>query len=736
MKTIVRTAPLLGIAGVIAACSAPASSPEITSSQSQPLTRGQSSGHGKKLLAWGVEGAGAVGDGLATGIRTSPVEIGVAEGVPQPQQLAAGWNYSLLLGVDGSVWAWGTNEHGQLGDGTFMERDVPTPVPGINDAVYIAAGYHNSAIIRSDGSVWVWGENFYGVLGLGFRDGNDYPGPTQKIPNLTGVKKIVIVGFGIEALKNDGTLWAWGYNSLGDLGDAIPSEDLVTSPTQTLTAFGPIADLAGSIAYSHQVLLRPDGTVWTLGSNVEGQLGNGSMDTLPHPTPFQLAAFDGVTTGGVQVATGLYHQLILDTTGHVWSWGNPFYGTGLPQPVLVPTQIPGLDAVSSITAGEYHSFAIRQGKLYEFGFDQVQNSMTPTEMPGVSNVKLISAVAQDLAWADDTALCPTGTTYTVTDLAPLPGDFETQVFAVNELGIAVGISEGFGGLHAVEWADGVPIPLGTLPGNPELWPLSINDLGEAVGFSEAVGEIFQAVSFQGGAVTSLPTLPGASDPQLFSVNNLGVAVGAADLADGVHAVEFSGSAMLDLGRGPLGGGARAFDVNTAGQVIGVSWNSSAAQATRFAPGAPTSLGGLAGYPFCAADGENQNGDAVGQCENAAQTSTQAVIFQQGAAIPLGMLPGDTSSGASTINARGQAVGYSSNSTTSHAVLFENGNVVDLTTRLAPGSTWSFAVALRINDQGQIVGNGSPTGGPCRGAPLFGCGPIPHGFLLTPTCPLR
>jgi alpha-tubulin suppressor-like RCC1 family protein len=136
----------------------------------------------------------------------------------------AGYWHSVALRNDGTMWTWGHNDYGELGDGTTDWRSVPVQVSGLTGIAAIAAGPLHTVAVKSDGSVWAWGENGWGQLGVGTTS-NFYPVPTPvQASGITGATAVA-VGYGYTvALKNDGTVWAWGDNEYGQLGDGTSAE--------------------------------------------------------------------------------------------------------------------------------------------------------------------------------------------------------------------------------------------------------------------------------------------------------------------------------------------------------------------------------------------------------------------------------------------------------------------------------------------------------------------------------
>src|SRR5581483_5454341 len=167
------------------------------------------------VWAWGGNGSGQLGDGTTTD-RATPARVG---GLERVTPVAAGGgpygSHSLALDADGTVWAWGDNSHGELGDGTTTSHPTPTRVAGLGRVTAIAAGDAHSLALLDDGSVWAWGNNDAGQLGDATTDAR--PRPVQ----VRGLERVTAIAAGTYfslALTNDGSVWAWGANGSGQLG--------------------------------------------------------------------------------------------------------------------------------------------------------------------------------------------------------------------------------------------------------------------------------------------------------------------------------------------------------------------------------------------------------------------------------------------------------------------------------------------------------------------------------------
>ncbi|MCW5943134.1 MAG: hypothetical protein KIS66_12945 [Fimbriimonadaceae bacterium] len=301
----------------------------------------------RTVWAWGGNANGQLGDGTNSS-RPTPVRV---PGLASVIGLSAGGSHSLVLRSDGSVWAWGANAQGQLGDGT-QGQDAPTPIAtqGLADVRALAAGVAHSLAVRTGGTAWGWGDNEVGQLGDGTNSG------PRTIPvTASGIAGAVAITGGIVhtlVLLSDGSVQAYGRNQYGQLGDGT-NADRWTPVT--------VSGLEGVVAIAashHSLALRADGTVWAWGRNLYGQLGDGT--TVERWTPARIPGLFGV----VAVACGEYHSLALRSDGTVWAWGRNLdgqLGDGTRDDRYVPTMVPNLNHTMAIAAGYDHSLAIRGG---------------------------------------------------------------------------------------------------------------------------------------------------------------------------------------------------------------------------------------------------------------------------------------------------------------------------------------------------------------------------------------
>ena len=344
---------------------------------------------GNEVMAWGRNDMGQLGLGTS-GEGSSQSFPNVLSGLINIVDLAAGENHSLALSDSGDVWAWGNNSHGQLGIGAAdgeTEIDKPEKVLLLTDIIAIDGGYAHSLALQSNGTVWAWGNNTHGQLGIG-KSGIE---TSESIPNLIQTLDSCIsiaAGYGHSvALKKDGTVWTWGFNSSGQLGDGTEIDRNQPAIVPGLSNIISIA--AGDY---HTVALKNDGTVWTWGDNPFGQLGDDT--TLMKNTPTRVLYISNV----ISVAAGYVHTLALKNDGTVWGWGGNVYGQlgdNTTEMRTRPVKADLFPKAIAIEAGHYHSMALKSdGSVWSFGansFGQLgdgtlKGESLPLQVHGENNV--------------------------------------------------------------------------------------------------------------------------------------------------------------------------------------------------------------------------------------------------------------------------------------------------------------------------------------------------------------
>ena len=304
------------------------------------------------IWAWGRNDHGQVGDGTNEN-RDTPLRI---DGLDDVAVLAGGGGHTLALAKDGTVWAWGHNGRGDLGDGTTDSRNRPVKVKNLTDVAAVAWGGGHSVALRTDGSVWTWGHNLFGGLG----DGTTQTRLEPVRIDLDDVVQVCGGGGHTLARTADGTVWAWGRNDRGQVGDG--SNETRVSPVRVQGLDGvDVSIVVGG--YFHSLALAADGTVWTWGNNDSGQLGDGTTDNRSRPARVaDLAGVVAVAGGGGRNEFGPGgHTVALLTDGTLRAWGlndAGQLGDGTTENRVRPVAVQGLSGVRSVVAGGGYSLAL------------------------------------------------------------------------------------------------------------------------------------------------------------------------------------------------------------------------------------------------------------------------------------------------------------------------------------------------------------------------------------------
>lgn len=299
-------------------------------------------------------------------------------------QIVSSYSHSVALSTDGTVWCWGYNSSGELGDGTTINRSYPVKVQGLSGIVQVAPGNHRSFAVANDGTIWAWGDNTSGQLGDG-TSGNKRLTPVHVL-NVSGVAMIATcmdfpaVPTQNLAIKTDGSVWKWG---------------------QTVSQISGLSNVVwAAVDSSHSVALQSDGSVWTWGSNNAGQLGDGT--TTAHASPQKLSTLSGI----VNVVTWKAHNFAIKSNGTLWAWGGndggSVLGNGNTSNVLTPIQLSNLTNAIGVATNDYASLGVQTGgTLWGWGAnvsglfgDGSMSHTTPAQITAFSNAKMIS-VGQD-----------------------------------------------------------------------------------------------------------------------------------------------------------------------------------------------------------------------------------------------------------------------------------------------------------------------------------------------------
>ncbi len=316
-----------------------------------------------RVWTWGSNDNGELGRGTES-MSEPPSRVPDLENVCA---IAAGQYFSVAVLKDGTVWAWGANRGGELGDGTTEDRSRPVQVRGIGDVIDVAAGRSFVIALKRDGTVWGWGYNGHGQLGDGTKEARREPvqmaigGP---------VKAIACGDASTIVLKEDGTVWGCGAREFIVYG----GKDTEYSRVLPVQVEG-LSDInAIACGLNHRLAIKNDGTVWAWGYGLRGQLGVGEAESGGRGVGPDLDFNEAAQVPGLPkirtVSGGGLHSLAVDEEGTLWAWGtnqNGQFGVKgppslLPMKSLVPMRIPELTGIEKIACGAHHVVAIRSTK--------------------------------------------------------------------------------------------------------------------------------------------------------------------------------------------------------------------------------------------------------------------------------------------------------------------------------------------------------------------------------------
>ena len=253
------------------------------------------------LYMWGENNYGQLGDGSTHTDRYTPIKI-----MDNVASVSLGNSYSAAITKDGSLYMWGYNDYGQLGNGTLSSYN-PNPVKIMDNVASVSLGNSHSAAITKDGSLYMWGKNDDGQLG----DGTSSLFRSKPVKIMDNVASVSLGGNHSAAITKDSNLYMWGKNDYGQLGDG--TTDNKTRPHRVASNVQSV-----KLGYSHTTVISKDGGLYTWGYNYYGQLGNGTTTNSNNPIK--------IMNDAVDCAGGGNHTIALKKDGTVYTWGRNSYG--------------------------------------------------------------------------------------------------------------------------------------------------------------------------------------------------------------------------------------------------------------------------------------------------------------------------------------------------------------------------------------------------------------------------
>lgn len=363
----------------------------------------------------------ALGLCLGLAIPASAYDMGH---VQQPRIVACGKSHTAVVKGDGTLWTTGENYRCQLGDGTTQGR--LTPVKVLDNVASVTCGEYQTAAIRTDGTLWTWGLTNNNALPVGGGDTlNEEMGTMNQSKPLKVMDNVAAVACGYyytAVIKTDGTLWTWGNNNEGQLGNGIigrksNGEWYPGKPVEPVETVFKVMDNVVAVACgdSHTAAIKSDGTLWVWGYNGRGTVGDGTTDTRSSP----VKVLDSV----VAVACGDNHTAAIRKDGTLWMWGSNWSGqlgksignSSTPAgDIYQTTPVQVMDHVAAVSCGDNHTAAIKtDGSLWMWGWNsdgQIGNGVRGSQEKCLTPVKVLEGVtAVSCGQSHTAAVCSDGT---------------------------------------------------------------------------------------------------------------------------------------------------------------------------------------------------------------------------------------------------------------------------------------------------------------------------------------
>jgi alpha-tubulin suppressor-like RCC1 family protein len=317
------------------------------------------------LMVSGTGVKGQLGNGTSSGVSVITSGPGGSW-----KQIDAGQWSAAGIKSDGTLWTWGDNLYGQLGDGTVVAKSSPVQVGSLTNWKQVSVGWNWTDVtytttydymlaVKTDGTLWGWGFNGTGRLGLG--DNTNRSSPVQ-IGSLTNWASATAVSAWSAALKTDDTLWTWGYGGCGQLGAGTTFNR--SSPVQIATSYWKSI----GCGYNHIIAVKTDGTLWAWGLNDIGELGDGTLTWRSSPVQI------GSGTNWKSAAAGSWFSAATKVDDTLWVWGQNTYGMHADGTTSVgkssPVQVGSATDWKSVALEDSTFLAIKNnGTIWGWGFN-------------------------------------------------------------------------------------------------------------------------------------------------------------------------------------------------------------------------------------------------------------------------------------------------------------------------------------------------------------------------------
>lgn len=343
----------------------------------------------KNLYACGFNFSGQLGIGSSYFSTDTFIEV-----LPKShwEKISCGNYHTLAIKDDGTLWAWGKNQYGQLGNGNKQDQSTPIQIGADNDWDEINTGYHFSIAKKKDGTLWSWGSNLFGQLGFG--DHTDRLVP-KKISNMVWTK-FTTGNVHCVAIRNDGSLWAWGNNINGQLGDGTTNESVAPKMISSNRDWTSISSEG-----LHTLAIKADGTLWAWGNNYNGVLGIDTTVTMTK-SPIQV----GNESNWHFINTSESNSAAIKKDGTLWMWGSNEFGQLGDKDTLSkfsPLKFNNDNDWNSISMGLFHIGALKKDDTFytwgsnsigQLGIGNLVNSDVPIKIQCASITNAINLITQ------------------------------------------------------------------------------------------------------------------------------------------------------------------------------------------------------------------------------------------------------------------------------------------------------------------------------------------------------